>query len=296
MPTMDNDVYDNRPCQLGEGVFWHPARQALFWFDICAEKLLWRGTSGTGELSLPERGSAAGIIDRSRVLLGVTSGLIWLNLDDGTSGPVARFPDAEGLVTNDGRADPWGGFWISRMAPDEAAGAGEIWRWSGGEFRRVINGLTIPNAICFDAARQRLYWADTLRHQIMVQNLDAAGWPQGQPGLFYDLTDQGGLPDGAITDACGNLWVALWGSGRVICVSPDGRLLSEESFGARQTSCPAFGGADFNTLFVTSAFDGMTDPDCAADPLSGMTFARQIAVGKDKRIGLAEPMVRLSPG
>ena len=27
-------VFDNRPCELGEGPLWHPERQQLFWFDI----------------------------------------------------------------------------------------------------------------------------------------------------------------------------------------------------------------------------------------------------------------------
>ncbi len=27
-------VFDDRPCKLGEGPFWHPERDLLFWFDI----------------------------------------------------------------------------------------------------------------------------------------------------------------------------------------------------------------------------------------------------------------------
>ena len=33
-------VFDERKCSLGEGAFWHPEREQLFWFDINAKQLL----------------------------------------------------------------------------------------------------------------------------------------------------------------------------------------------------------------------------------------------------------------
>ncbi|MGB3316589.1 MAG: SMP-30/gluconolactonase/LRE family protein, partial [Albidovulum sp.] len=35
-------IYDDRPCDLGEGPLWHPERQQLFWFDILKQRLLTR--------------------------------------------------------------------------------------------------------------------------------------------------------------------------------------------------------------------------------------------------------------
>ena len=47
---------------------------------------------------------------------------------------------------------------------------------------------------------------------------------------------------------------------------------------APQPSCPAFGGADLATLFVTSAHVGMSDGERAAAPLSGALFAQALDV------------------
>jgi sugar lactone lactonase YvrE len=43
--------------------------------------------------------------------------------------------------------------------------------------------------------------------------------------------------------------------------------------GAAQSSCPAFGGADLSTLFVTSALQGLDAAARQAEPQGGMTFA-----------------------
>ena len=72
------------------------------------------------------------------------------------------------------------------------------------------------------------------------------------------------------------------------CHAPDGRLVGEERFPAGQLTCPAFGGADLGTLYVTSAQAGMSEDARQAEPASGMTFARDIAAR-----GLPEPAVLL---
>ena len=125
--------------------------------------------------------------------------------------------------------------------------------------------------------------------KVWAQPLDpATGWPAGEPRLFLDLVPEGLAPDGAVVDAEGRFWNAQWGAGRVACYDPAGRFLAEERFPARQVSCPAFGGADLATLFVTSAQEGLSDTERAEEPAGGMTFARRVAAR-----GLPEPRVVL---
>ena len=33
-------IFDSRPCELGEGPFWHPLLGRLFWFDILNRTML----------------------------------------------------------------------------------------------------------------------------------------------------------------------------------------------------------------------------------------------------------------
>lgn len=259
-------LHDAHICALGEGAFWHPTRKQFFWFDIMNRELRSAGRAWSFDTYV----SAAGWIDQTTLLIASATDLRRFDVETGAGESVvpleAGRPD---LRSNDGRADPWGGFWIGTMALAKTEGAGTIYRYYKGKLTPLFPGLTIPNAICFAPDRSRAYFADTPTQRIMTVALDPGdGWPEGNPDIFIDLSETDLFPDGAVTDAAGNLWSAQWGASRVACYSPGGDVLRAVPVPARQTSCPAFGGDDLTTLFVTSATEGI--PARAPD---GQTFA-----------------------
>ena len=286
---MSAQVHDDRLCELGEGAFWHPERGEIFWFDILGRKLLSRDASGPREWRFPEMVSAAGWLDRDRLLIAGETALFAFHLETGAREDLASL-EAENPVTrsNDGRADRQGGFWIGTMGKQAQQGAGAIYRWRKGELRRLFPGLTIPNAISFAPDGASAHFADTRQAKIWRVALDSEGWPRGEPELFLDFTAEGLNPDGAVTDAAGRLWVAQWGAGRVAAYDAQGRFLEAVTVGAPHTSCPAFGGPDFSTLYCATAQEGLDAAGLAAHPLSGALFA---AFGHGP--GLPEPRVRL---
>lgn len=284
-------LFDDRCCDLGEGPLWHPMRAELFWFDITAGRLLSRGAQGAREWRFDQMVSAAGWISADELLIASEAALFRFHLGTGAQHHVADLeaeqPDTR---SNDGRADPMGGFWIGTMGkdPDTAPGAGAIYRWYRGTLRRVFGGLTIPNAICFSPDGRLGHFTDTATGQVMRVSLDAQGWPQKEPEVFLDLRAQGLHPDGAVIDRDGVLWLAQWGAGRVAAYGPEGRFLRAVTFDAPHTSCPAFGGADGRTLFCTTALQGMDAEARARHPLAGATFALA-----DVAPGQLEPQVIL---
>jgi L-arabinonolactonase len=58
--------------------------------------------------------------------------------------------------------------------------------------------------------------------------------------------------DGATVDANGRIWVALVLAQAVGCYSPDGTLLRSIPVPLPYPSCPAFGGEEMDTLYLTS--------------------------------------------
>lgn len=280
-------VADARPCDLGEGPLWHPLRQQLFWFDILGRRLL---AQGGGEWRFETHVSAAGWVDADRLLVADERALLLLDLRDGTQQVVTPL-EADNPVTrsNDGRADPWGGFWIGTMGKGAEPGAGAIWRYFGGELRCLHAGLTIPNAICFPPGGTDAVFTDTPTRQILRQPLDPrTGWPAGDPAVLVDLRAAARNPDGAVSDAAGNLWCAEWGSSHVACYGPDGHLRETVAIPAPHASCPAFGGPDLRDLYCTTAREGLSAEARAAAPLSGQLFVAE-AAGQ----GRAEPRVAL---
>jgi sugar lactone lactonase YvrE len=268
-------------CELGEGALWHPERGEFYCFDILGRRL--HGPARAWDFD--EMVSAAGWIDRDRLLIASETRLMTFDLATGAAETLCPLEaDRPDTRSNDGRADPQGGFWIGTMGKRAEPGAGAIWRWHRGELRRLWSGITIPNAISFPPGGRSACFTDTATRQVMRVALDAAGWPQGRPEVWLDLTAEGLNPDGAVFDAEGRHWLALWGAGRVAVHAPDGTLVRSVTVPAAHTTCPAFGGEGLGDLYVTSARHGLATPS----PLDGAVF-RLPGAGR----GQAEPRVLL---
>lgn len=271
---MSVTVLDETPCSLGEGPLWHPVLGQLFWFDINRHILFCRIGAATQTWQFDEHVSAAGWVDEARLLVASETKLFLFDLGSGQSETLAALEaDNPQTRSNDGRADPWGGFWIGTMGKSAQPGAGAIYRYYRGELRRLYHPITISNAICFSPDRALAYFCDTPTRTIMRQRLEAThGWPDRVPEVWLDLSADGLNPDGAVVDADGNFWNAQWGASRVACYAPDGTFQRAVSFPASQTSCPAFGGPDMSTLFCTSARAGLPADELERAPQNGMTF------------------------
>jgi|TARA_B110000196_G_scaffold278297_1_gene257279 sugar lactone lactonase YvrE len=282
-----DDVFDMRVCQLGEGPLWHPLQERWYWFDIIENKLLAKDTQGDYSWQFDEMVSAAGWVDDHHLLLASETGLYTFDtrsqvatkrllIELESNNPLTR--------SNDGRADPWGGFWIGTMGKQAEFGLGSIYRFYQGELRQLVTGMTITNSICFAPNKSCAYYTDTPRQQIMRQPLDSQGWPKSEASVWVDLRKQNLNPDGAVVDRNGNLWNAQWGASQVACYNPAGELIKRVIFPAKQISCPAFGGVNMDVLLATSA---AIDAD-KEDKRAGVTFTLRL-----ETTGLPEYCVEL---
>lgn len=260
-------IYDDTICALGEGPLWHPTRKQFFWFDILEHRLHTKGQHWQFDTYV----SAAGWVDDDTLIIASATALSRFDIVSGKATELTPL-EADNPVTrsNDGRADPQGGFWIGTMGIDAEQDAGAIWRYYKGELRQLFAPITISNAICFAPDGRTAYFADSQTRKIMRVTLDDDGWPDKAPMVHIDLTGTDFTPDGAVVDAAGNMWNAQWGAGRVAGYAPNGDFIKAFTFPADQTSCPAFGGDDLTTLFCTSAAVGLP---AGAD--QGKTFAIQ---------------------
>ncbi|GFE49824.1 gluconolactonase [Roseobacter cerasinus] len=286
---MSAQVFDDRRCILGEGPLWHPERGQLFWFDIMRYRLLSRDASDPLQWRFDEPVSAAGWVDADTLLIASASALWRFDLTDGSKTRLCGLEQDNAVTrSNDGRADPWGGFWIGTMGRMAELRAGAIYRFYRGKLQRLFGDITIPNAICFAPDRSCAYFTDTSTRQVMRVALDKDGWPEGAPVVFLDLSEEGLNPDGAVVDKDGTIWIAQWGAARVAAYAPDGSFLRAVDVPGLHTTCPAFGGAEFRTLYVTSARQGLSADVAHDQSPHGQTFAlHNIAEG------LPEPRVIL---
>ncbi|MGV8985423.1 MAG: SMP-30/gluconolactonase/LRE family protein [Cypionkella sp.] len=280
-------IHDDRPCELGEGAFWHPTRQQFFWFDILNCQLMSHDSTGPKVWTMHDMVSAMAWADDDVLLIAGEKDIFLFDLETEEKRSLAplEYSKPENR-SNDGRADRQGGFWIGTMAKEsgDRKGKGAIYRLYKGEGRKLFPDISIPNAICFSPDGTLAYFGDTMAQTVWKIALDADGWPMGEREVYLDFTGTDIYPDGATVDAAGNFWNAQWGAARVACYSPAGEFLQEVKFAAPHTSCPAFGGPDLTTLFCTTALEEMSPEARAAHPDSGKVFYAE-AVAK----GLPEP-------
>jgi sugar lactone lactonase YvrE len=273
-------IFDTTLNQLGEGPLWHPLRQELFWFDILSHRLFSRAQNNQQQWQFDEPVSAAGWIDEETLLIASASNLLKFDIVSGHSEIVIPL-ESDNAVTrsNDGRADPYGGFWIGTMGRKAEPNAGAIYRYYRGELRRLYKNITISNAICFSPGGDYACFADTTEGKVMRQKLDrTSGWPEGAPEPYLDLSVGKFGIDGAVIDCRGNFWNAQWGASRLACYDQSGSLIHEIPLPTPHITCPAFGGIKLSTLFVTTARQDLSEEELRIGSFAGQTFLVETSV------------------
>jgi sugar lactone lactonase YvrE len=189
--------------------------------------------------------------------------------------------------SNEARVDPTGRFWLGTMQNNigparedlpitKASGA--LYRIEAdGRYEKVVDAVGVSNTLCWDEKRARLYFADTMRGTIRVFDWEAASGRIANPRVFAPPHKRG-LPDGSALDADGYLWNARWGGGCLIRYSPGGtvdRIIDVPV--TNPTSC-VFAGPELKTLYVTSAWQGMSQEKRAANPMEGALLVAEADV------------------
>lgn len=279
-------------CALGEGPFWHPFRQELFWFDINNQTLFSASAEGkiTGTWRFEEIVAAAAVVDRDTLVLATETALRRFDLVTGASEKIVPLEaDKPGNRTNDSRVHPSGAFWIGTMPRAEDGPKGAVYHYRAGALTRIIDHAAIPNATCFSPDGSIAYWTDTPSKKILQCPTDpATGLPTGPWTLFADVEGHRGYPDGAVVDAEGYLWNARWGGSCVVRHAPDGSIDRIVEVPVSQVTCPAFGGPGLKTLFITTASKTMSAEQLAAEKVAGGVFAIELDIA-----GLPETPITL---
>lgn len=261
--------------ELGEGPVWDADRGLLWWVDITPGVVhaldplggadrAYRHGRPVGSLALRRDGSLLLATDDAFAVLDPTSGCV-TTLREAAVG-------SAGSRANDGKCDPRGNFVVGRIGHEAAVGQGSLHRLDADlTLATLLEGLTVPNGLAWRSDGRILYFVDLARRAVAAYPYDPAigalGSPRDLPVLHGD-----GEPDGLTIDAEDCLWVAIWGGSRVVRLSPHGEVLTTIRLPvSRPTSC-AFGGEALDELYITTARQGLSPAELAAQPLAGSLF------------------------
>jgi sugar lactone lactonase YvrE len=173
---------------------------------------------------------------------------------------------------NDGACDPAGRFWAGTTTPGYRPGAGALYRLDpDGTITTMLDGVTESNGIGWRADGTTMYFVDSGEPEPRIRafGFDVASGDLGAARDLVRFPAGGAVPDGLVVDAEDCVWVAMWGGGEVRRYAPDGELLAILPVPVSQPTCPAFGGAGLDELYLTSGWQDMTAGQRAAEPLAG---------------------------
>jgi sugar lactone lactonase YvrE len=274
-------VLDAR-ASLGECPVWSRDEQVLYWIDINAPALH-RFDPRSGEnatMPLSESIGCFALRARGGFVLALRSG-IWLA--DAHGHPTRKVADApydpHHHRFNDGRCDPRGRLIVGTMNENRDRGSAALYRVDTDcSVRELFSGMTISNGLGFSPDGLTMYHADTPAQVVRAFDYDAGTGTPTNGRVFMQWSGEKERPDGAAVDSVGNYWVALYGAGKVVKLSPRGRLIAEHPLAAMCPTMCAFGGPDLCTLYITTARQKRDAGELALLPQSGGIFAMRVDV------------------
>ncbi|OBT51621.1 hypothetical protein VE04_09356 [Pseudogymnoascus sp. 24MN13] len=263
------EPYLDIQCELGEGPYYEAETNTLRFVDIKTKQLhtvdLAAGPSSltTLQLDMPVSVTAniEGIDPQDKILVGGKSGIYLLERQTGKYELLQGFCDSketdQRLRSNDGVVDPQGRFWIGTMNDfwvGEPQSEGALLRFNSDLTRHTIKtSLTIPNGIGWSLDHKTLYFTHTTERRIIAHDYSASDGALTNARTFWQLPTSG-EPDGFKVDADGYIWLAVFGEGRVLRISPQGEVVGEIKYPTKAITCPVFIGTE---LWVTSADGGV---------------------------------------
>jgi len=291
---MEITKLDAPRCGGGENPMWDVARQVLHYIDNSGMKVhTYDPASGKSRtLDMPAVITTLVLRQGGGAVVTLRTGIHFLDLESGELELIHPLPDPPPHVYNDGKVDQRGRFIIGASTADFTNPGPE-----GGLFRldpdlsltRLDSGIHFSNSPCWAPDGKTFYFSDSWLDTTYAYDYDVETGTVSNRRPFVNTGELGGLPDGATVDADGRYWVAVFRGGKIAAYKPDGTLDRAIDMPVPLVSSVAFGGPEFDTLYVTTIAHDVTQGDAdneGGDDEAGCLFAID---GLGVR-GLAEPL------
>lgn len=271
-PSPAKLVHDCR-AELSEGPVWW--EDALWWVRITDGIFCrWDPREEKAQSwTFDEPLSAAVPTTTKQWLLALRSGIH--RFDPATEDLVllAASTEPAGHRFNDGKCDPQGRFWIGSMSLRGEPGTAKLHCFDTSlRLRPVIDGVTISNGLAWSSDGARCYYIDSPTRRVDCFDFDPSSGTLDSRRALHQFSPDDGFPDGMAIDELDNLWIALWGGSRVVCLhGHTGEELASVPCPVRQPSSCCFGGPKLDRLYITTAWQGL-DTAREHEPAAGSIF------------------------
>ncbi len=270
---------------LGEGPFWDEESRQLYWVNIDGKQLNQYDPTKKENRAIDFTKRVCAVVKREAggLLLALEDGLYTYDNDSLT--PVVQPELGEGDRFNDGKCDPAGRFWAGTMSTKGVKEKYALYCLDVNQrtFEQKVTSVTISNGLAWDQERAKMYYIDTPTQIISAYDYNESTGAISNRTVSYSFANKQGSPDGMAIDQEGMLWVALWGGWGVARINPlSGEWIDTVEVPAAQVTSCAFGGEDYQTLFITTAATGLNEEQREEQKLAGSLFSVRTEVRGSK--------------
>ena len=147
--------------------------------------------------------------------------------------------------------------------PNWAESTGKLWKVTKEGFTLMEAEMGTTNGIEVSPDGKLLYVNESVQRNIWVYDIDENG-NLYQKRQFFKFDDFG--MDGMRCDNQGNLYVCRYDAGKVVVISPEGKIIREITLKGKKPTNIAFGGKDWKQCFVTLQDRGCFETFMAVNP------------------------------
>jgi sugar lactone lactonase YvrE len=260
---------------LGEGAIWHPKEQKLYWVDI-NQGFLHLYEPSTGKNKTVELGQQVGTVvpdNKGNAIVALHDGIYRYSFI-GKKLELLQ-PNPEKSTTdnrfNDGKCDPAGRVWVGTIGANHSAA---LYRMDADHsIHTMKREVGTSNGIVWSLDKKTMYYIDTNTGKVVAYDYDNCTGDISNPRDAVVIPEGTGAPDGSTMDSDGMIWIAHWGGSRVTRWNPvTGELLCKVEIPAKLVTSCAFGGKNLDTLYITTAKDGLAEKELQEYPTSGGLF------------------------
>lgn len=274
---------------LGEGPFWEENTEQLLFVDLF-EGNFCRLDPVTQDIDVIHATGTASLIipylSNDRQCLG-TLGRKIVNLNwDSRKIEIMKEVEEDDKLTrfNDGKCDSYGRLWAGSMysehLPDsEREGRGSLYSFDHAfKLKSHLKDLGISNGLAWSSDNRLMFFIDSLSKRVYVFDYDLQNGEISNQRVLVDYNinpeySEYGFPDGMTIDERGKLWIACFNGGRVLRVDPEtAQILQAVILPAKNITSCCFGGKNYDTLYITTAWKGLSEEERKLQPEAGKLF------------------------
>lgn len=248
-------------CQnsLAESPLWCADQQALFWIDITQSSLHRLKGDHHTSYALTDPVTAFAATSNGQFVAATNTGFSTLTLNENrvTQQSIAPFlQHSTDFRMNDAALDRQGRFWSGSIQapPGNDHATGTLYALEHQQHRPVLDGFCSQNGLAWSPDGRTMYVSDSHPSTASIWRYDF-DIHTGTPSNKSLLADQHlliGRPDGATVDTDGCYWIAASDVGKILRLTPAGKIDAIVEVPTKHVTNICFGGPALKTLFITS--------------------------------------------